>query len=232
MVSLARSGDSPESAGRCALMLKSQPEIRHLILTCNEAGKLSTAFRGDPRVSVITLPEETNDRGLVMTSSFTNLVLAARFLGLVENPERYRMQCQALSRIASDLIQEHCGDLANVAKAPFKRVCISGERNSFWGGPRSCAQDAGDDRGRVTTMSETYLGLRHGPMSYVHEDTLVVCFLSSDLILRAYETDLLRELDQKELGLLKVIVGKSVPGDSWGKTTSCSSAAALKPSRR
>jgi tagatose-6-phosphate ketose/aldose isomerase len=41
--------------------------------------------------------------------------------------------------------------------------------------------------------------------------------LSSDLILRAYETDLLRELDQKELGLLKVIVGESVPGDVVGK---------------
>ena len=38
-------------------------------------------------------------------------------------------------------------------------------------------------------------------MSYVHEDTLVVCFLSSDPTLRLYESDLLREFDQKELGL-------------------------------
>ncbi len=67
--------------------------------------------------------------------------------------------------------------------------------------------------GRVTTMSETYLGVRHGPMSYVHEDTLVVCFLSSDPTLRRYESDLLREFDQKELGLLKVIVGEDVPSD-------------------
>ena len=65
--------------------------------------------------------------------------------------------------------------------------------------------------GRVTTLCETYLGLRHGPMSYVHKDTLVVCFLSSDPTIRAYEADLLRELDQKELGLLKVIVGEDVP---------------------
>jgi len=48
-------------------------------------------------------------------------------------------------------------------------------------------------------------------MSYVHKDTLVVCFLSSDPTIRAYEADLLRELDQKELGLLKVIVGEDVP---------------------
>ena len=39
MVSIARSGDSPESAGTLALMLKTEPDIRHLVLTCNEAGK-------------------------------------------------------------------------------------------------------------------------------------------------------------------------------------------------
>jgi tagatose-6-phosphate ketose/aldose isomerase len=50
-------------------------------------------------------------------------------------------------------------------------------------------------------------------MSYVHADTLVVCFLSSDPTRRAYEADLLRELDQKGLGLLKVIVGEAVPRD-------------------
>ena len=31
--------------------------------------------------------------------------------------------------------------------------------------------------------------------------------------MRAYESDLLRELDRKELGLLKVIVGENIPGD-------------------
>jgi len=40
---------------------------------------------------------------------------------------------------------------------------------------------------------------------------LVVCFVSSDPRLRAYESDLIRELDRKELGLAKVIVGENVP---------------------
>jgi tagatose-6-phosphate ketose/aldose isomerase len=65
--------------------------------------------------------------------------------------------------------------------------------------------------GRDTTLCETYLGLRHGPMSYIHKDTLIVCFLSSDPTTRAYEADLLGELDQKELGLLKLIIGEDVP---------------------
>ena len=60
-------------------------------------------------------------------------------------------------------------------------------------------------------MAETYLGLRHGPMSFVHDDTLVVCFLSSAMPARAYEIDLIRELNAKHLGCGKVIVGEAVP---------------------
>ena len=72
-------------------MLKTQPEIRQLVLTCNEAGNLARTYQRDPRVTVITLGENTNDQGLVMTSSFTNLVLGARFLGLLDHPDRYRL---------------------------------------------------------------------------------------------------------------------------------------------
>jgi tagatose-6-phosphate ketose/aldose isomerase len=48
-------------------------------------------------------------------------------------------------------------------------------------------------------------------MSFVHSDTLIVCFLSSEPTARAYELDLIRELDQKGLGMMKVIVGDDVP---------------------
>lgn len=213
MVSLARSGDSPESVGALALMLRTEPEIRHLVLTCNEAGSLARTYQRDPRVAVITLGEQTNDQGLVMTSSFTNLVLAARFPGLLAQPERYRTICEQLSRTASDLIYEHLGTLAGVAKEPFKRALFLGSGSRFGAAREAALKMLEMTAGRVSTMCETYLGLRHGPMSYVHKDTLVICFLSSHPTLRAYEADLLRELDQKDLGLMKVIVGQAVPSD-------------------
>ena len=213
MVSIARSGDSPESAGTLALMLKTEPDIGHLVLTCNEAGSLARTYQSHPRVAVITLHEETNDQGLVMTSSFTNLVLAARFLGLVDQPELYGSICEGLSRIAALLIQEYLGTLAKVAKEPFKRALFLGSGSGHAAARESALKMLEMTAGRVATMSETYLGVRHGPMSYVHEDTLVVCFLSSDPTLRLYEADVLREFDQKELGLLKVVVGEDVPAD-------------------
>src|SRR5262245_5151590 len=81
VVSLARSGESPESIAVVQTLLESEPLTRHLILTCNAASRLAREFRRDTRVRVVSLDDEVHDRSLVMTSSFTNLALSARFLG-------------------------------------------------------------------------------------------------------------------------------------------------------
>ena len=213
MVSIARSGDSPESVGALSHILKTSPEVRHLILTCNAAGGLATKFASDSRITVITLPEATNDQSLVMTSSFTNLVLSTRFLGLLEIPDQYQAICEQSSAIASHILAEHFDSVASIAKAPFTRAVFLGSGARFAAAREASLKMLEMTSGRVATLCETFLGLRHGPMSYVHKDCLVVAFLSSDSLLRAYESDLLRELDHKELGLLKVIVGENIPGE-------------------
>lgn len=48
-------------------------------------------------------------------------------------------------------------------------------------------------------------------MSCVHDDTVIICHLSCDPRIRAYELDLLRELVRKKLALFKVIIGENVP---------------------
>ena len=211
MVSLARSGDSPESAGAMSLVLDHDPEMRHLVLTCNGAGTLARTYRDRPRVSVIALSEETNDQSLVMTSSFTNLVLAARFLGLIEQPDVYRTVCHRAAAIATEILASQFDRLAEVAESGFKRVVFlgSGARHS---GCRGAALKMLEmTAGKVTSLCETYLGLRHGPMSYINKETLITAFLSSDPARRHYESALLRELDQKRLGMRKLIVGEAVP---------------------
>jgi tagatose-6-phosphate ketose/aldose isomerase len=213
MVSVARSGDSPESVGALALMLKTEPQFRHLVLTCNRQGSLANRFRGDPKVSVIALDDSTNDRSLVMTSSFTNLVIAARFLGLTDDPARYLSICIDSSHAAATLLQEHFGTLAQAGKAPFRRVLFLGSGPRFAVAREAALKMLEMTAGRVTTSCETYLGLRHGPMSAVNEETLIVCFLSIEPKVRAYESDVLRELAQKQLGLFRLIAGKDVPRD-------------------
>jgi D-galactosamine 6-phosphate deaminase/isomerase len=213
LVSLARSGDSPESVGAVSLLLKSEPEVRHLVLTCNASGKLVTSFRNDSRVHAVTLHDGTNDRSLVMTSSFTNLVMAAQFLGYLDNPELYQSRCRAVSSIVSQLLEDQFGALAEVATSDFKRSVFLASGSRFGAALEGSLKMLEMTSGQVSAMCETYLGFRHGPMSYVHDDTLVVCFLSCDPTVRAYECDLIRELDQKSLGMLKVIVGDKIPAD-------------------
>ena len=56
VVSLARSGNSPESAAALDLLL-SDSRASHLILTCNGEGALATRYRARPRVRTLVLVE-------------------------------------------------------------------------------------------------------------------------------------------------------------------------------
>ncbi len=211
LVSLARSGDSPESRGALELMVDTEPEFRHVVVTCNEQGSLARDSRLHEKVHVITLPSETHDKSLVMTSSFTNLLLAARFIGMLERPDEYRNLCERVSKITGELIRSKFDSLAKLASTDFRRAVFLGSGSRFAASREAALKMLELTSGRVTTLSETYLGFRHGPMSYVQDDTLIVCNLSCDATIRAYEVDLLHELDRKKLGLSKLIVGENIP---------------------
>ena len=211
LISLARSGDSPESSGAVELLLGTEPEFRHLVVTCNDQGSLARAWHAYDKVHVMTLPAETHDKSLVMTSSFTNLLLAARFIGMLERPEEYRKLCERLSQTSEELIRSSFDSLAKIAASDFRRAVFLGSGSRFAASREAALKMLELTSGRVTALSETYLGFRHGPMSYVQDDTLIVCILSCDSTIRAYELDLLDELDRKKLGLSKVIIGESIP---------------------
>jgi tagatose-6-phosphate ketose/aldose isomerase len=66
--------------------------------------------------------------------------------------------------------------------------------------------------GKTLTMSESVLGLRHGPMAALDEGTLFVCFLSSSRRVQPYERDLLDEIGKKRLVGCRVVVGGSEIG--------------------
>jgi len=213
MVSFGRSGDSPESVGAVSHILETEPEIRHLVITCNAQGKLATSYRGDPRVKEVVLDEQTNDRSLVMTSSFTNMILAARFLGMLQVPDEYLALTEGLSTLADGLLREHADELAEMAQRDYDRVLFLGSGTRLGAARESSLKMLEMTAGHVLATCQTYLGLRHGPMSAVNARTLVVCLLSSDTLVRSYECDLIRELNDKQLGMAKIIFGEEVPGD-------------------
>lgn len=211
IISLARSGDSPESRGAIELLVDTEPDLRHIVITCNEHGGLTKTWRDHAKVQVITLPRETNDQSLVMTSSFTNLALALRFIGMPQKTDEYSRSCMGLSEIAKDLIAANFDALAKIGAMNFERAVFLGTGSRLAASREAALKMLEMTAGRVTTLCETYLAFRHGPMSYINEKTLVVAFLSANPILRAYELDLLQELDRKNLGLSKLVVGEAIP---------------------
>ncbi len=213
VVSFARSGNSPESRAVVDSLLERDDRGRHLIITCNRGGALVTGLASHPRVDSLVLDEKTEDQSLVMTSSFTNMVLAGRFLAWTGVPGEALAHLEATAEAAAGLIERDSDDLASVARSGFRRAVYLGS-----GCLTGAAHEAGlkmleMTAGRIPCLSESFLGLRHGPMSAIHADTLIVAFLSSDPVVRAYEVDLLREVDRKELGARKVVVGSVLPPD-------------------
>jgi len=147
----------------------------------------------------------------VMTSSFTNMVLAALSLGFHGAAQEYIQFADALSSCAESLLRQSFTALPAIADLPFHRAFYLADASSYGAAREAALKMTEMTAGRVMTASETYLGLRHGPMSAVDSHTLVVCFLSSDPIRRSYECDLIEELNAKQLGIAKVIVGSDVP---------------------
>lgn len=216
LISIARSGDSPESAGVVDQLLAHEPSWSHLAITCNADGKLATQYQGAPRYAALVLDERTNDRSLVMTSSFTNLVLAGSALGGRADEAEWQQGVQRVAACVQQVFDHQSDVLGAIAHRKFDKAVYLGSGGALGAAREAALKMLEMTGGRVTTMAETFLGLRHGPMSSLDENTLVVAFLSPDPAVRAYEYDLLRELRRKQLGKVRVLVGEGIAGDVIG----------------
>jgi len=193
LLSLARSGNSPESVGVVESVLKSLPQVRHIAITCNAEGRLAH----HPAVEALLLDPRTNDRSLVMTSSFSNLVLAGLAMRHAAEIAAHLDTICRRAEHACDDMQAQAGRIA--ARRPSRIVVLASRPLLGWA-LETRLKLMEMTAGRIAVMAETYLGLRHGPMSFVDSETLVLCLLSSDPHRRRYEDDLLAELRAKHIG--------------------------------
>jgi tagatose-6-phosphate ketose/aldose isomerase len=195
VVSFARSGDSPESTAVVQKIQRALPRVRHVALTCNAEGKLARW----PGVEAIVLDPRTNDRSLVMTSSFSNLVLAGLSLA---RPGEVEAALPALCAGWETRLTAHDARARALAEQPPRRLVALASAALFGAAREAWLKVLEMTAGRVAPLAETYLGLRHGPMSFLESETLVLCFVSSEPGLRRYEQDLVKELRAKKLGRL------------------------------
>jgi tagatose-6-phosphate ketose/aldose isomerase len=206
-ISFSRSGDSPEGVAVLERAIELYSGIAHMVVTCNEDARMIDVCRGYSRSCVVVLDAAVNDRSLAMTSSFTNMVVLGQCLAHAWSIEDYEPIFHRLNKAATELLQSGADLAERLTALDFPRICFIGGGSLFSVAKESALKVLEMTAGRVGTMSETVLGLRHGPMAALDGETLFVCFVSEDSRRALYARDLLREVGEKRIAAKLVAVG-------------------------
>ena len=213
-ISFSRSGDSSEGIAVLEEALAARPRIRHLVVTCNQNGKMARLGDRDNVLSLV-LDDAVNDRGLAMTSSFSNMVIVGQALAHIRNLGAYGSIVESMTASASIALPVIVNMCQRMVDEGFSKVCFLGT------GPlKAAAIESGLKvieltAGRVVGLTESFLGLRHGPLSAIDRDTLVVGFLSAAARRRAFELDLLQEICTKKITEKCLIVAPTAVTDGF-----------------
>ena len=117
LISLARSGDSPESVAVVQKFQRLFPSVEHLAIVCNAEGRLAHT----PGVEAICLDPRTNDRSLAMTSSFSNLVLGG--LALIQGAALAQHLPDICDWVSNHLLELNAS-AASIARSREDRVVV------------------------------------------------------------------------------------------------------------
>ena len=213
-ISFSRSGDSPEGVAVLERALDRNRAIHHLVITCNAKGKMAElCARHSDRAFALVLDDTVNDRGLAMTSSFSNMLIAGECVAHLDDLDRFGAVVSQLCDAGRQFVPLAAEVAAEITTLACNRACFVGS-GVLRGVADECALKVVElSAGKITTLAETPLGLRHGPMSNVDANTLFAAFLSSEPRRRGYELDLLREIDRKRLGRMRIAVTTGDAGD-------------------
>jgi tagatose-6-phosphate ketose/aldose isomerase len=217
-ISFSRSGDSPEGVAVLEQAVRFYPDIAHLVITCNSEARMIASCEGALNSCVVVLDDLVNDRGLAMTSSFTNMVVMGQCLAHAWSIEEYSLVMDRLVRAGRDLLIGAAEKAEGLASRSYSRVCMVGSGALSSVAKESALKVLEMTAGQVKTMSETILGLRHGPMAALDRETLFICFVSEERRKALYARDLLCELGEKGITGERLVVG---PASKEAELASC-----------
>ena len=195
VVSFARSGDSPESAGVIDIADKLIDEVYHLFITCNKEGALAKRAEGNEKIFLLLMPEESNDKGFAMTSSFSCMLLSG-ILAFSKNSEEVIEEMLKIIDIAEKELKNKYIEIKEIAEQEHKRIVVLGS-----GILKGLAQELSLkvmelSAGKVVSVSNTTLGFRHGPKAIVNNETIVFELINQDEYAVKYDEGLLEEMSE------------------------------------
>lgn len=192
LISCARSGNSPESVATVKLADEIIDDVCHILITCNKDGKLAMNKKDDEKSLVLLMPEESNDKGFAMTSSFTCMSLTGLLIFNLESLEKIESIMKNQIEKINDTDMKVLIDL--LITLDISRIVYLGS---------SCLKGVAEEAalkcleltaGYMSLHYNSPLGFRHGPKSIINDTTMIVTLLSNNDYTRKYELDLLKEM--------------------------------------
>ena len=208
LISFGRSGNSPESLGVVEVAEVVCEQVYHLFVTCNKNGALSKKAQHLSNAFAINLVDDVHDQSFAMTSSYTNMYLAAYLTFCLDSLSSEYEKLLTVTRATETFLTKNYTSLVELVKVyDFNRIVYLGSNVLKGVAQESALKMLELSAGRVVTMHDTPLGFRHGPKSIVNNQTLTVIYLSDDEYTRQYESDLIKEMShqRKENKLLVVM---------------------------
>lgn len=214
LVNFARSGNSPESVGSFRFANETATNVHHLAITCNKDGKLAQFAREDPeKAYAFLLHDKSNDESLVMTSSFSGMVVAGLALAYARKFRSFPPLAEKIARAGERMLAKGSQVAKRTAELDFKRAVYLGSGALLGAAVESALKCQESTSGDVISKVESFVGLRHGPQAVIHDDTVVVAYVSSAPYARRYELDLLKENRAKGLGMRTIAVAARADAD-------------------
>ena len=195
LVSFGRSGNSPESIGAVDNAEAVSDKIYNLFITCNKDGALSKRAEVEENCLAINLTPETHDLSFAMTSSFSNMYLAAYLVFNLDDLDTIEKSYEDVIKYAQDINNEGYKYFKKVTdEYKYNRIVYLGSNVLKGIAQESALKMLELTAGEVVTLFDTPLGFRHGPKSILDDNTLTVVYLSDDEYTRKYEIDLVNEM--------------------------------------
>ncbi|SJZ45984.1 tagatose-6-phosphate ketose/aldose isomerase [Pilibacter termitis] len=214
LISFARSGNSPESLAAVELVDQVVRDSYHIVMTCAKEGKLAKQTENRPNALVLLLPEKSNDQGFAMTGSCSSMMLLATLVFSTFSEEKKAEQVGKIIQIAQDVLDREAEVVAHLPK-DTQRVIYVGS------GPAAALTREAQLKileltaGKIATLYDSSMGLRHGPKSFIDEKTAVYVYCANDNYTRQYDLDLYNEVKEDEIANVVTLIGQGLEVDGF-----------------
>lgn len=208
LISFARSGNSPESVATAKLIDKTCKTCTHLVITCDKDGELAK-YRSPNKKYTFVLPDESNDKSLAMTSSYTSMLLTGLLLPRLKKIATYDRAIHTLMNYGKKILDTYAADIRKIASQDFKRAVVLGSGPLFGTSTESHLKLQELTDGQVVCKKDSYMAFRHGPKAVIDEQTLVILLFSNNPDVQRYELDFVHSLEKGKRAMARIAVSES-----------------------